>query len=56
MWQLELANVSVEGWVIYSDENSFSNVPCNTVVFPTHNTEIVQGNFMACDVLVVHDG
>ena len=43
MWQLELANVPVEGWVIYSDENCFFNVSGNTVVLPTHNTKIVQG-------------
>ena len=35
MWQLELANVPVEGWVIYSDVNCFFNVPGNTVVFPS---------------------
>ena len=35
MWQLELANVPVEGWVIYSNEDSFFNVPGNSVVFPS---------------------
>ena len=56
MWQLELSNVPVEGWVIHSDENCFFDVPGNTIVLPSHNTKIVQGYFMACGVLVIHDG
>ena len=45
-----------EGWVIHSDKNCFFNVSGNTIVLPSHNTKIVQGYFMACGVLVVHDG
>ena len=34
----------------------FSDVPGNVVVFPTHNSKVVQGDFMACCVVMVHDG
>ena len=56
MWQLELSNVPVEGWAIHSDENCFFDVPGITIVLPSHNTKIVQGYFMACGVVVIHDG
>ena len=42
MWQLELANVPIEGWVIDSDEYCFFDVSGNTIVLPAHNTKIVQ--------------
>ena len=56
MWQLELANVPIEGWVIYSDEYCFFDVSGNTIVLPAYSPKIVQGKFMTCDVLVIYDG
>ena len=32
------------------------DVPGNDVVFPTHNSKVFKGDFMACGVVMVHDG
>ena len=55
MWQLELANISIEGWVIDSDKNCFFHVSGNAVVLPAHYAEIVQEHLMTCDVMMVYD-
>ena len=56
MWHLELANISIEGWVIDSDKNCFFDVSGNVVVLPAHYAKIVQGHLMTCDVMIVYDG
>ena len=42
MWQLELANVSVKGWVINSDKDCFFDVYGNAVVLHAHYAKVIQ--------------
>ena len=51
-WQLVLANISIQGWVIDSKQHGFPDGPSHALVHPAHYAEIVQRNFMASDVEV----
>ena len=53
MWQLVFANISVNGWVIDSNQHNLSS---HALVIPAHNAEIVQGHFMTSGLIVVIDG
>ena len=53
MWQLVLANISIKGWVIDSNQHGFPDGPGHALVLPAHYAEIVQGYFMASDGEVV---
>ena len=56
MWQLVLANISVRGWAIDSNQHSLSDCSSHALVIPAHNAEIVQGHFMTSGLKVVIDG
>ena len=53
MWQLVLANISIKGWVIDSNQHSLSDCSGHALVIPAHNAEIVQGHFMTSGLVVV---
>ena len=63
MWQLVLANISIKGWVIDSNQHSLSDCSSQALVIPAHNAEIVQGHPMysssqstyhTCTCIVLH--
>ena len=56
MWQLELAYISIQGWVIDSDQYCFFDGSGSTMVLPAHYTEVVQRHLMTSDVVIVYDG
>ena len=56
MWQLELANISIKGWIINSDQYCLFDGPGNILVLPAHYAEIVQRHLMTSDVVMVKDG
>ena len=56
MWQLVFANISIQRWVIDSDQHSLPDGSGNALVFPAHYAEIVQRYFMASDVEMVMYG
>ena len=41
MWQLVFAYISIQGWVIDSDENGFFDSNSNVLILPLHNAEVV---------------
>ena len=51
MWQLLVANISIQGWVVDSDQHGFSDGSGHALIFPAHYAEIVQG--MTCGVKMV---
>ena len=46
MGQLELACVSIKGWIIYAEVHGLLDGPGNTVCLPTHYGEIVHSDVM----------
>ena len=40
VWQLELAHISIEGWIISPDVNGFFDCSEEVLVFPCQYTEI----------------
>ena len=56
MWQLVFANISIQGWVIDSDQHGFSDGSGHALVFPAHYAEIVQRHFMTSGVIMVMYG
>ena len=48
-----LAYISIEGWIIHPDVNSFFYGSDEVLVLPPYNAEIFNGGIMTCDVLVV---
>ena len=53
MRQMVLTYISIEGWIIHPDVNSFFDGSDEVLVLPPYNAEIVNGGIMTCDVLVV---
>ena len=53
MRQMVLAYISIEGWIVHPDVNSFFYGSGEVLVFPPYNAEIFNGGIMTCDVLVV---
>ena len=53
MRQMVLAYISIEGWIIHPDVNSFFYGSDEVLVLPLYNAEIFNGGIMTCDVLVV---
>ena len=49
-----LPYVSIEGWVVHPDVNSLFDGSNKVLVPPPHNTEIINGGIMTCDVLVAN--
>ena len=56
MWQLVLANISLKGWVIDSNQHSLSDYSSHALVIPAHNAEIIWGHFMTTGLKMVIDG
>ena len=56
MWQLVFANISIQGWVIDSDQHGFSDGSNHALVFPDQYVEIVQRHFMSSGVIMVTYG
>ena len=48
-----LAYVSFEMWIVHPDVNSLFDGSNEVLILPPHNTEIISGGIMTCDVLVV---
>ena len=48
-----LAYISVKGWIVHPDINSFFYGSDEVVVLSPHNAEILDGVIMTCDVMMV---
>ena len=48
-----LAYISIEGWIVHPDVNSFFYGSDEVLVLSPHNAEVLIGGIMICDVLVV---
>ena len=48
-----LSYISVEGWIVHPDINSFFYGCDEVVVLSPHNAEILDGDIMTCDVMMV---
>ena len=48
-----LAYISIEGWIIHPDVNSFIYGSDEVLVLSPHNAEVLDGGIMTCDVLMV---
>ena len=53
MRQMVLAYISIEGWIIHPDVNSFFYGSDEVLVLPPYNAEIFNSGVMTCDVMVV---
>ena len=53
MRQKVFAYVFVKGWIIDPNEHWFFNQPREILLFPAHYTEVVQGDVMTWDVIMV---
>ena len=47
------AYISIEGWIIHPDINSFFYGSDEVLVLSPHNAEILNGDIMTCDVMMV---
>ena len=47
--QMVLAHISVEGWIVHPDVNSFFYGSDEALVLSPHNAEILNGGIMTCD-------
>ena len=56
VWQLELAKVSIKGWIINSNQYCLFDGPGNIMVLPAHYAEVVQRHLMTSDVVMFKDG
>ena len=53
MRQIILAYISVKGWIVHPDINSFFYGSDEVLVLSPHNDEILDGDIMTCDVMMV---
>ena len=53
MRQMVLAYVCIEGWIVHPDVYCLFDGSNEVLILPPHNAEIVNGNVMTCDVLMV---
>ena len=56
MWQMVLANISVQGWIIDPNVESFFDGSHEVLVLSPHYAEVIYVNHMTRDVIVVIDG
>ena len=56
MWKLAFAYISIEGWIIHSDEDGFFDAPSQIMIFSSHNAEVVDRYIMTGGVMMVMDG
>ena len=47
------AHISVKGWIVHPNINSFLNGSDEVVVLSPHNTEILDGDVMTCGGVMV---
>ena len=47
------AYISIQGWIIHPDVNSFFYGSDEVLVLSPHNAEVLNGGIMTCDVLMV---
>ena len=48
-----LAYVLIEGWIVHPDVYCLFDGSDEVLVIPPHNTKILNGGVMTCDVLIV---
>ena len=48
-----LAHISVKGWTVHPDINGFFYGSDEVVVLSPHNADILDGDIMTCDVMMV---
>ena len=53
MWQMVFAHISIEGWIIDPYVQSLHYCSHLVQVLPPNNVEIVDGNIVTIDVVVV---
>ena len=51
--QMVFAYISIEGWIIHPDVNSFFYGSDEVLILSPHNAEVLDGGIMTCDVLMV---
>ena len=56
MWQMVIAYILVQGWIIDPNEHWFFYQPGEVLLFPAHYTEVVDVGSVISDVTVVIDG
>ena len=56
MWQMVLANVSIQGWIIDPNIESLFDGSHKVLVLSPHYTEVFYADHMTRDVMVVIDG
>ena len=47
------AYISIEGWIVHPDVNSFFYGSDEVLVLSPHNAEVLNGGIMTCDVMMV---
>ena len=52
MWQMVLANIFVEGWIINPYVHSLLDQPHWIIILSPHYTEIINSGVMTCDGIV----
>ena len=53
VWQMELAYISVKGWIIDPYVQCFFYSSAEVLVLPTNNIEVFNGDLMTSDVTMV---
>ena len=51
--QMVLAYISIKGWIVHPDVNSFFYGSDEVLVLSPHNAEVLNSGIMTCDVMVV---
>ena len=56
MWQMVLANISIQGWIIDPNVESFFDGSHEVLVLSPHYADVIYVNHMTRDAIVVIDG